>query len=205
MLTAQQLARLIAVLRNGETLAASTAARQASLAPLPWMRRALATQAAQERQHAAFADAALAILGRRATASDAIAPLRTRLDRDLARGDLTASVIGLHGVVEHLGEALLARLGARDYPAASLLKPLRLHVLAQERGHVQLGARCLTALGGLAATCDSATWDEYAALGRSTALAVAELLDEAHFDADAFWADVQARLAAWHTACATAP
>jgi hypothetical protein len=75
-----------------------------------------------------------------------------------------------------------------------VLHALRTRVLAQERGHVRLGARCLQTLG----RADGTVLDTYRALGRQAALAVASLVDDARFDARAYWADVDQRLALWH-------
>lgn len=180
-------------------LAARTAAAQTRMAPLPWMRRALATQAGQERQHALIARAALQVVGTNWATPDVTAALAARLQRDLESGDLAASLIGLQGVVEHLGEALLEFLGTHEHPTGALLHPLRCHVLAQEQGHVALGARCLAALD---APQNADAYAEYCELGRALAGQVANLLDDARLDGDAFWRDVQARLAAWRQAAA---
>ena len=106
-------------------------------------------------------------------------------------------MLGLQGVVEHLGELLLESLGAYQHPAGVALHALRQKVLAQEQGHVALGMQCLRTLnhrrdhtGALA---------RYQALGRASACQVAELLDDARLDADAFWSRVDARLDHWHT------
>jgi hypothetical protein len=190
----RRLACLLGVLQAGEQLAAATAAQQARLAPLPWMRRALVTQAEQERRHAAIARGAWHLVGASSCASsvpDVCAGLRARLAADLARGDLAASLIGLQGVIEHLGEALLEFLGQHPHPAGAVLHPLRRHVLAQERAHMLLGARCRRALP---APRDTTAFDTYRALGHAAALDVAGLLDDAHLEADAYWRDVQRRL-----------
>lgn len=190
----QRLACLLAVLRAGESLAAVTAAQQARLAPLPWMRRALAIQAAQERQHAALADAAIRVVGVPAAVPDVTGMLRARLQHDLAAGDLAASFIGLQGVIEHLGEALLEFLAAHAHPAGALLHPLRRHVLAQERGHVRLGACCRAVI---APPLDAQACASYHALGLDMANQVAALLDDSQLHGTAFWQRVHPRLAAW--------
>ncbi len=197
---APRLARLIEVLRQGEVLAAQTALRQSDMAPTLWMRRALAVQAAQERSHAAIAGIAVRVLGPAAGAAedapDVTADLRRQLERDLDAGELAFSLIGLQGVVEHLGEALLERLGQHPHPAGAVLHGLRKKVLAQERGHVLLGSRCLQALGRPPAHAEKL--DHYRELGRVAALRVAELVDDARFDANAFWCDIDTRLTDWH-------
>ena len=193
----QRLARLLTVLHSGELLAAYTAAHQARLAPDAWMQRALNVQAAQERHHSAIAETALSITRARGAMPDVTAALRARITRDLATGELSRSFIGLQGVVEHMGEALLERLGAYQHPAGVLLHRLRLRVLAQERGHVALGARCREALAS-AGNSEREAFEEYCALGRTAAVEVTALLDDARLDANAYWTDVQARLTHWH-------
>lgn len=192
---AARLSLLLDVLHAGELLAAHTAARQARLAPLPWMRRALATQAQQEQQHAAMARTALQAVGAHRRVPDLLTALRARLEHDLAVADLAASLIGLQGVIEHLGEALLEFLGTREHPARALLNPLRAHVLAQEQGHVLLGGRCLAAL---APPRDPDAFYIYLALGRDLAAETAGLLDDARLDGDTFWREVQSRLTSWY-------
>ena len=201
-MSATRLARLLEVLRTGEELAAHVALRQSHIAPAPWMSRALCMQAAQERSHAAMATAALTRVATKQRAPDVTIALRRRINHDLDAGNLAASILGLQGVIEHLGEAMLEMLGRHQHPAGVLLHALRKKVLAQERGHVLLGARCLQALGATPAENRNhdalAALDEYRAIGRATALQVAALLDDARLDAGAFWTDVDARLSAWH-------
>jgi|GEM_PF-1464542 len=199
MYKASQMARLIEVLRQGEQLAAHTAALQSRMAPVLWMRHALEVQATQERSHAALADVAAHLSGSaqaRASTPDVVAGLRQRLAHDLAANDLASSLLGLQGVIEHIGEALLEQLGCHAHPAGGVLHALRKKVLAQEHGHVQLGARCLQTLGSGAATV--AALDSYRSLGRDAALQVTGLLDDARLDANAFWVVVETRLERWH-------
>lgn len=194
-----KLARLLEVLRAGEVLATDVASRQAQLADAGWMARALKVQAAQERGHAAMAAAALTLTGMRGAQkgmAHVTAPLRARIEHDLATGNLADSLLGLQGVVEHLGEALLEALGRYEHPAGVILHALRVKVLAQERGHVPLGARCLQALAPPGGTTAGAL-DDYRALGRAAAIQVANLLDDARLDANVFWHGVDARLSHW--------
>lgn len=195
MTTTLRLARLLEVLRSGEVLAAQIASRQSQLARLPWMARALRVQAAQERGHATMATAALALTGSATRTPDVTLALRQQLNHDLDQGNLAASMLGLQGVVEHLGEALLESLGRYTHPAGTVLHALRTKVLAQEHSHVLLGARCLQALGTQAPNAE--TLGKYRALGLSAATQVATLLDDARLDAGVFWAKVDARLSDW--------
>ena len=201
-MSATRLSRLLEVLRGGEELAAHVALRQSQIAPAPWMSRALCIQAAQERSHAAMVTAALTLVATKQRAPDVTLALRRRINHDLDAGNLAASIVGLQGVIEHLGEALLELLGRHQHPAGVLLHALRKKVLAQEHGHVLLGARCLQTLGVNRVENRNddalAALEDYRAIGRATALQVAALLDDARLDAGAFWTAVDARLSAWH-------
>lgn len=194
-------APLLAVLGSGEALAAQTAWCPSQLAHLPWVAHALRAQAAQERGHAAMATAALALVGTGTRTPDIAHELRQHLNRNLDSGSLAASMLGLQGVVEHLGEALLESLGSYTHPAATLLHALRVKVVAQGHSHVLLGARCLQALG--TQTHNTETLEQYRALGLSDATQVATLFDDARFDAGLLWANVDARLTDWRP-CANA-
>lgn len=199
--SSRKLAHLLGVLECGERLAARVAWRQAQHAPAPWMKRALAVQAAQERGHAAMAAAAAKLIDSRAPRAAMLEPLQPiarQLEHDLDHGRLAHTMLGLQGVVEHLGEVLLENLGERAHPAGTLLHALRVRVLAQERGHVRLGARCLQTLGD----ADGAALDTYRALGRAAAYEVAALVNDTRFDANAYWADVDRRLGVWHARAA---
>ena len=196
---ARRVAQLIEVLRQGEILAAHAAQRQSRIAPLPWMRRALEIQAAQERSHVALASVAAGIAGFthcRGAMPNLIAPLQQQLERDLDAGNLAASLLGLQGVIEHLGETLLEQLGKHAHPAGAPLHALRRKVLAQEHGHVQLGARCLQTLAPGMEQADAL--NSYRALGRDAAVQMTGLLDDARLDAAAFWQGVEQRLDDWH-------
>lgn len=197
----RKLARLLGVLESGERLAAHVAWRQARQAPTLWMARALTVQAAQERGHAAMAATAARLIDSRAPRPAMLEPIARQLEHDLDRGCLAHTLLGLQGVVEHLGEVLLEVLGERQHPAGAVLHALRTRVLAQERGHVRLGARCLQTLRHP----DRAVLDGYRALGAKAAHEVACLVDDARFDANAYWADVDQRLTAWHARASATP
>lgn len=191
-----KLATLIGIVHAGEQLAARVAERQSRIAPLPWMQRALALQARQERGHVRLAAMAMTLTGGQHTAT-LLGPLDSRLTRDLDNGDFGASIAGLHGVLEHLGDTLLDRLGRHTHPAGAILHRLRLHVRTQEQQHVQLGARCLRALG-TGVTPEAAA--AYYEIGRAIAMDTASLLDDARIDGGAFWREASGNLSAWQAA-----
>lgn len=191
-----RLPHLLAVLHSGEALAADIAWRQARLAPCSWMSRALTVQAAQERGHSLMAAAALRLTGAPRCPPNVMTKLRQRIERDLDGGNLAASLVGLQGVVEHLGEGLLEALGHHEHPAGAALHALRQKVLAQEHGHVQLGARCLQVLDADDHQLDALA--EYRALGRDIALQTAAVLDDTRLDGNAFWTRVSERLDHWY-------
>ena len=196
---AQKFASLLAVLHDGELLAAETAQRQAELAPQAWMKCELALQARQERGHVRLVRMAQALSNSEsALTTSPLLPLRTRLALDLNAGNLGSSIAGLHGVLEHLGEALLEQLAQHAHPADRLLHRLRRHVLAQEQSHIRLGARCLQRLPSVSQHVIA----EYYNIGHTLARDVAGRLADARLDGDAFWRDVSTRLDAWHRSCA---
>ena len=121
----RRLARIVAILLEGERLAARVSAAQARLARSPKMSRALGIQSAQEAEHAALAERlgrALPAPGATSPALEALRALEGRIDRSLASGDLAGSLLGLQGVVEHLGETVLERLDPcrQDFPCPLL-------------------------------------------------------------------------------------
>lgn len=174
----RRLARIVAILLEGERLAARASAAQARLARCPRMSRALGLQSAQEAEHAALAERlgrALPAPGATSPALVALRALERRIEGSLASGDLAGSLLGLQGVVEHLGETVLERLDPRRH-GVPFLGPVHRRVLAQERGHVVLGARWLAELGpGIS----EAALAEYVGLGSAVSTAVCELLDVA--------------------------
>jgi hypothetical protein len=187
----RRLSRIVAILLEGERLAARVSAAQARLTRCPRMSRALGLQSAQEAEHAALAE----LLGRALPAPGATSPalvaLRTleyRIEGSLASGDLAGSLLGLQGVVEHLGETVLERLDPNRH-GAPFLAPAHRRVLAQERGHVALGARWLAELE---AELSEAALAEYVGLGDAVSAGVCEVLDVAPPSQG-----VEARVRAW--------
>lgn len=174
---ARRLARIIAVLGEGERLAARVSAAQARLARDPRMRQVLAAQAAQEAGHARLAEfLERALPSPVIPATPALAALRTlerQIERDLEAGDLAASVIGMQGVVEHLGETVLERLDPMRH-GIPFLVPIHRKVLAQERAHVAFGRRWLATLG---APVRGDALASYVGLGGAVYTSVCELLD----------------------------
>ena len=188
-----KLAALISVVHAGELLAARVAERQARIAPQPWMQRALALQARQERGHVRLAAMAMAITGG-GCAATILSALDARIARDLDNSNFGASIVGMHGVLEHLGDTLLDRLGRHAHPEGVVLHRLRRHVRAQEQHHVLLGARCLRALD---ARITHETIAAYCEIGRTIARDAASLLDDVRIDGDDFWREVNTGLDAW--------
>ncbi len=144
-------ARLLRAIVRGERLAQRTAARQAQRAPLPILRRMLAAQARHEHVHAvAFAAAARVFDARERSATTpldrAFDSFARQLDRDVAHGPLAASFVGLQGVLEGLGEALMRQLDAASDTRTAGFDALRRRFMLQEQGHQALGARCLRTL-----------------------------------------------------------
>lgn len=192
---ARRLARLVRVLAAGEGLAARVAAAQSSRADRQQLQRALALQAEQETGHFRLAQRLCDALPEPqgcGPALAALARLERRIWRDLDAGALASSVVGLQGVVEHLGEALLERLDPARHGLPAL-GPLHRKILAQERGHLRLGAQWLReSVGAIDASAQ-----DYFALGEELGTSVCGLLDDMRVDPPAIWGGVRARLEGW--------
>ena len=148
-------ATLFAWLAAGERLAFETAAREARLTSDPTLQRLFRRQALQEARHAMIFD----VVVRQFCRADEHAHLHEAADlgmRTSAIGrwitaaqrsdDLTGMVIGMQGVMEGIGVALLEAMGPPEHTNASLFEPIRRMVLAQERSHQHIGERALAAL-----------------------------------------------------------
>lgn len=142
-------ARLVAVLARGERLAHECASRQAAVTTSAKAARFFCAQARQEHMHARGLDVALAFLGASKTPSTpadaSFERLRQRLERDLDRGDLPASLIGLQVLFERLGAQTLERLNFDLSPQAKWFGPLRDLFARQEEAHHAFGARFIEA------------------------------------------------------------
>ena len=144
--------RLFALLAEGERIAFHIASREALLATEPSLQQFFRRQAAQEARHAAIFDRVVAYFGReidvaaiRASAafnveSSAIAQM---LARAVASGNLPLMVIGLQGVIEGVGVAILESMRPALHADGALFEPIRRLVLAKERAHQHIGERAL--------------------------------------------------------------
>lgn len=197
-------ARLVAVLARGERLAHECASRQAAFTTFPKAARFFHAQARQEHMHARGFDVALGFLGASKTPSTpADVPferLRQRLEQDLRRGDLPASVIGMQVLFERLGAQTLKRLNF-DLPLhAKCFGPLRDLFARQEEAHHAFGTRFIEA--GLArGTLEPGRVREAAAAYRylvgETLDACAALFAELGADRERYVAEFDGGLPAW--------
>lgn len=191
----RRLARLVRVLAAGEGLAARVAAEQSRRAGRERLRCALALQAEQETGHFRIAQRLCDALPEPQACGPALATLaqiERRIERDFAAGALASTAVGLQGVVEHLGEVLLEKLEPARHGLPGL-ELLHRKILAQERGHLRLGAQWLREAAG--ATDTGAC--EYFALGEKLSSEVCALLDDMRVDSPAIWGGVRARLEGW--------
>lgn len=133
---------LLAAITLAEEISRDVSARQAKLAP-PRLRETLRRQSWQEAAHAAVFRTAL-----HCTPGDSACPqpvanaLRRYADRlhaDIDRGDLAASMAGLHCVLEGVASIALAPPPGALATLADQLVPLRAFVLHQEEAHQRLG------------------------------------------------------------------
>jgi hypothetical protein len=160
--TLLRLGPMLAAVVAFEEIACDITRRQSTLAPIPGLARALAAQSRQEAMHAAAFGVAVRWTGGRAAAPPRMAAglrrLRRSLDADLDRGDLAASMLGLHCVFEGLGGVALQPPGGDLGRLADRLVPLRSLVVLQEHAHEQLGERWVARLardaGALRRSCD---------------------------------------------------
>lgn len=199
--------RLLAVLARGERLAHDCARRQAQAAGPARAARFFAAQAAQERVHAAAFDAALALVSRSARReSPADAPfdrLRNRLERDLAHGELLASVVGLQVMFEGLGAVALERLNLARLPHGERFAPLRRALAREEAAHQAFGARFVEsalARGAIAPERVRAATAEYRHLGEAVLDGCAALLADLRVARPALDAAFRQSLPAWAAA-----
>lgn len=149
-LSSHGLAPLLAAVTLAEQISRDISARQALLAPLP-LGRALARQSWQETTHAAIFRTALQCLPGRAACPPALEHALRRyaaqLHDDLDRGDLAASMIGLHCVLEGLGAVALRPPPGALAKLADRIVPVRSFILHQELGHQRLGQIWVERLG----------------------------------------------------------
>lgn len=145
---ARSLGPLIASIVRAEELSRDISAMQAALAPAP-LSMALHRQAAQESNHVAiFRAAATFIPGDvPVPVAGALERYDARLRMDIARSDLTASLIGLQCVLEGFAAVALQPPSGAVAALADRLVPARAFVLHQECGHHSLGQRWITRMG----------------------------------------------------------
>lgn len=142
--TRSALGPLLAAITQAEELSRDISARQALLAPAR-LRRTLQQQSWQEAAHACVFRTALQCLPGRFSCPPAVrAALDAyagRLHRDLDRGALAESLIGLQGVLEGFAAVALQPPPGALARCADTLVPLRAFILHQEQGHERLGQR----------------------------------------------------------------
>lgn len=146
--------RMFALLAEGERIAFDIATREALLATDPTLQRLFQRQASQEARHVAIFDWVARYFGRESDASSireaaGFSIQTSALARSLAHasssGDLPLMVIGLQGVIEGIGVALLESMRPELHADGALFEPIRRMVLAQERSHQHIGERALAA------------------------------------------------------------
>jgi hypothetical protein len=176
----RRLAPLLAAVKLGEQISCDVALRQARLAPLPSLQRALERQSRQEAMHAALFGTALACVGHGVRCpprvARALAGYAASLHADLDAGRLCGSMVGLQCVFERLGavalqppEGALSRLGDR-------LVPLRALIAQQEAAHRRLGEIWVPRLARQEPAV-SATRRQYVALAQAVVDAALDELD----------------------------
>jgi hypothetical protein len=200
-LSPHSLSPLLAALTLAEEISRDISARQALLAPSP-LRRALQRQSWQETAHAAVFRAALQCLPGRAACPGALEKsLRryaTQLHADIDRGNLTASLIGLHCVLEGLGAVALQPPPGQLAKLADRVVPVRSFILHQELGHQRLGQAWVRRLGAEPAGLDTAL-RVYGELAEASLQAGLDTLDCLAADRDYYQDAVRAHLRSTET------
>ncbi|MFN0305478.1 MAG: hypothetical protein ACKVQU_34590 [Burkholderiales bacterium] len=147
--------QMFALLAEGERLAFNIATREALLATDPVLKRLFQRQAAQEARHVTIFDCVVRyfcgesdVSSIRNAAGNSVqaSAIARSLARAAATGNLPAMVIGLQGVVEGIGVALLESMRPERHADGALFDPIRRMVLAQERAHQHTGERALAAV-----------------------------------------------------------
>ena len=140
-----QAARLFAVLAHGEVMAHDCARRQAELVDDRRAHRFLKVQAQQERVHRMLFERGADLMApkQKRVIPPAMIEFEQRLQRALARADLTESLVASQVVLEGLGEQILGRLNrGMDKQGIGLSRQRRV-LLRQEQGHFAFGQRLL--------------------------------------------------------------
>lgn len=138
------------VIEAGERLAHSCAERQLGLAIQSRLDRStqsfLREQARQESRHASYFGAGVRLFGGAAMPADPAAALgryAERLDADLTRGALIASLIGMQCVFEALGESVLNAFEDSSSPKVKLFAEFRRRIAREEATHHAFGLRAV--------------------------------------------------------------
>lgn len=179
MLTVRHLAPLLAAVSIAEEISRDVSRRQAAIAPTV-LRRPLGLQSRQEAVHAATFRAALQCLPGSGRCPDRLVQtlraFEARLHADVDNGDLAASMLGLHCVLEGLGCIALEPPPGELARLADRAVPLRSFIRHQEEGHRRLGEvwvpRLAAGTAGLRLACE-----DYLALAQAVLTAGLETLD----------------------------
>lgn len=186
----ERLARLCQVMYLGERIAHRCAQRQAALATEPRQRRFLLLQARQETMHALLFRRIVARLdprGNHAGTSAVLALSRygEQLYQDIERNDLAASLLGMQGTLEGIGERMLHAFG--PFVSGQSERYQRLHrlVVQQESAHHAFGMHWLQCHqdDGRVRRSLAATRLRYQALAQDLWLACGDLLEDVGVDA----------------------
>lgn len=186
-----RLARLCQVMYFGERIAHRCAQRQTALAIDERQRRFLRLQARQETVHALLFRGIVSRLDPRGNhaatpAMSALSDYEGQLHRDLDRKDLTASLLGMQGILEGIGEQML-RASSRSLTGQNE-RYRRLHrlVLQQEASHHAFGQHWLqrSQYNKHALRSISAARLRYQTLAHDLLVACGGLLEDLDIDAE---------------------
>jgi len=174
----------------GERVAHRCAQRQAVLAIDARQRRFLRLQARQETMHALLFRSIVSRLdprGNHATtpAVSALSDYEEQLHRDLDRKDLTASLLGMQGILEGIGEQMLRASSQSLTGQNERYRRLHRLVLQQENSHHAFGQHCLQRSQGDKQALRSISFARlrYRSLAHDLLVACGGLLEDMNIDA----------------------
>jgi hypothetical protein len=186
----ERLARLCQVMHLGERIAHHCAQRQAVLATEPRQRRFLLLQARQESMHALLFRSIVSRLDPRGNHANTPAiPSLSRygehLYQDIEQSDLAASLLGMQGTLEGIGERTLHAFAPFVSGQSERYQRLHRMVVQQESSHHAFGLHWLQCHQEDRRVCRaiSAARLRYQALAQDLWLACVDLLEDLDIDA----------------------
>jgi hypothetical protein len=200
----ETIARLLRAMSRGEEIAEQAASKQSQSGLLPPnLVRATRAQARQERVHRAIFKAAARLFDSREHAcptplDSALEKLRMEITGDLDSQRVFATFIGVQGILEVLGGAILVAIEAGALRRGETFARVHRMILRQERAHQTIGARALDrVVTARERSMIPEAASRYRHLGETILVASADVADRLNLDADGFMANTRGQWSAW--------